>query len=137
MGNLFHQVLETVDTISEDKDTRYSYYQECIQSLKEEERPFTKKEVFYMNNVLEQLDQAVLFVKNIHQTSSFNSIEHESKYSLPLNGSFIKYLNGIVDVILSNDNQYITIDYKTKQEKFYIGHTEYGIDMQLLIYLLI
>lgn len=127
IGNLFHFVLSKIFEPNFDFDYTYNEF------LKDKE--FSKKELFYLTILKEELKDLINIILNQHSLSGLNKVKLESTINIKFNNDNFK---GIIDKIMykeKDNNTYISlVDYKTGTPKTDMTNLKYGLDMQLPIY---
>lgn len=127
IGNLFHFVLSKIFEPNFDFDYTYNDF------LKDKE--FSKKELFYLTILKEELKDLINIILNQHSLSGLNKVKLESTINIKFNNDNFK---GIIDKIMykeKDNNTYISlVDYKTGTPKTDMTNLKYGLDMQLPIY---
>ena len=127
IGNLFHFVLSKIFEPNFDFDYTYNEF------LKDKE--FSKKELFYLTILKEELKDLINIILNQHSLSGLNKVKLESTINIKFDNDNFK---GIIDKIMykeKDNNTYISlIDYKTGNPSLDMSNLQYGIDMQLPIY---
>ena len=127
IGNLFHFVLSKIFEPNFDFDYTYNEF------LKDKE--FSKKELFYLKILKEELKDLINIILNQHSLSGLNKVKLESTINIKFNNDNFK---GIIDKIMykeKDNNTYISlVDYKTGTPKTDMTNLKYGLDMQLPIY---
>ena len=128
IGNLFHFILSKIF----DEDFNFLY--EFNNYIKDKE--FTKKELFYLNILKEELESIINIIKYQHGLSGLNKVKLEENIVLKYQDNYL--FKGIIDKIMYKEkdgNTYISlIDYKTGTPKTDMTNLIYGIDMQLPVY---
>ena len=127
IGNLFHFVLSKIFEPNFDFDYTYKEF------LKDKE--FSKKELFYLTILKEELKDLINIILNQHSLSGLNKVKLESTINIKFDNDNFK---GIIDKIMykeKDNNTYISlVDYKTGTPKTDMTNLKYGLDMQLPIY---
>ena len=127
IGNLFHFVLSKIFEPNFDFDYTYNEF------LKDKE--FSKKELFYLTILKEELKDLINIILNQHSLSGLNKVKLESTINIKFDNDNFK---GIIDKIMykeKDNNTYISlVDYKTGTPKTDMTNLKYGLDMQLPIY---
>ena len=140
IGSAFHKVMEECIT-DETKDIDEVYYKYIEDNKKN--LPYTKKEEFYVDKVKDELHFIIETIRNQYKHSS-HEIKNEwhEKYiekttdELGLNTNIKSIIKGVVDKCLFINNDVVIIDYKTgTSATINRKYFEYGIDIQLPIYL--
>lgn len=128
IGNLYHYILSKIYDKDFDFDKLYDYY---LSNLN-----MSKKEEFFLNNLKDELKKIINRIKIMDESSSLKSAYTEEKISL--NKGKITIF-GIVDKIkyLKDDKELIMmiVDYKTGSIETKIDNLNYGLNMQLPMYL--
>lgn len=136
IGNLYHYALSEIDVLPESLEGRMQFYQSLILRLEEKEKtPFTSEESFYLHHLTEDVESFIQHVKTMHKKSIFKPFAYEKKYTASLNGTHLKTMVGIVDKIMSYDDQFMIIDYKSSARFISFKDYEYGLNSQLPFYM--
>lgn len=126
IGSLFHYVLSKKDSLSlEDSITEF---------MNNNPKEFTNKESFFLEKLKKDLVFILDVIKKQNDYTNFHNALYEKDIEIPKgNDKFI----GIVDKILLNDNKNLgaIIDYKTGNPSLDLNYLEYGLGLQLPIYL--
>ena len=139
IGNAFHEVLEKCLDGSNDIDEVYYQY---IEEHKNE-LPYTEKEQYFVDKVKDELYFIVDAIKDQYETfpGEITDEWHEkgiekTTNELGLNTNIKSVFKGIVDKCIFIGNDVIIVDYKTGTSAHLDrDHFEYGITIQLPIYL--
>lgn len=131
IGNLFHEVLSHIN----DKDFDFNkFYADFI--LKKE---FTYKEKFFLEKLKNDLSFVLETIKKQHFISGFTNMLMEHKIDIKLMENPYVHFKGFVDKIMykekNNETLVSIIDYKTGNPDINIKNLEFGLSMQLPIYL--
>jgi ATP-dependent helicase/DNAse subunit B len=140
IGSAFHKVMEECIT-DETKDIDDVYYQYINENKKN--LPYTKKEEFYVDKVKDELHFIINTIREQYKHSEHDiKDEWHEKYiekstdELGLNTNIKSIIKGVVDKCIFINNDVIIIDYKTgTSATINRKYFEYGIDIQLPIYL--
>lgn len=140
IGSAFHKVMEECIT-DETKDIDDVYYQYINENKKN--LPYTKKEEFYVDKVKDELHFIINTIREQYKHSSHDiKDEWHEKYiekstdELGLNTNIKSIIKGVVDKCIFINKDVIIIDYKTgTSATINRKYFEYGIDIQLPIYL--
>lgn len=136
IGSFFHEALSLIETLPLDRQERYSVYQSLVNKLESKETdPLSYEEQFYARNLFPHLDEFIEHVKSFHAQSEFNIFDLERRYEVPLKGQKITKMVGIVDKIMSYQNHFAIIDYKSSDRTMNIKHLEKGLNSQLPFYM--
>lgn len=126
IGSLFHYVLSKKDNLSlEDSITEF---------MNNNPKEFTNKENFFLEKLKKDLEFILDVIKKQKNYTNFHNALYEKYIEIPKgNDKFI----GIVDKILLNDNKTLgaIVDYKTGNPSLELNYIEYGLGLQLPIYL--
>lgn len=126
IGSLFHYVLFKKDNLSlEDSITEF---------MNNNPKEFTNKENFFLEKLKKDLEFILDVIKKQKDYTNFHNALYEKYIEIPKgNDKFI----GIVDKILLNDNKTLgaIVDYKTGNPSLELNYIEYGLGLQLPIYL--
>lgn len=126
IGSLFHYVLFKKDNLSlEDSITEF---------MNNNPKGFTNKENFFLEKLKKDLEFILDVIKKQEDYTNFHNALYEKYIEIPKeNDKFI----GIVDKILLNDNKTLgaIVDYKTGNPSLELNYIEYGLGLQLPIYL--
>lgn len=126
IGSLFHYVLSKKDNLSlEDSITEF---------MNNNPKEFTNKENFFLEKLRKDLEFILDVIKKQKDYTNFHNALYEKYIEIPKgNDKFI----GIVDKILLNDNKTLgaIVDYKTGNPSLELNYIEYGLGLQLPIYL--
>lgn len=132
IGNVCHYVLSQMD--NEGFDTR-RYFDEYINK----EREFTSRERFFLDNIKEEMVFIIDTIRKQLSYTSFDKKMYEEKVYVNKSKNIKVTFMGVIDKVLykeEDDATYLAvIDYKTGNTSIKLSNMEYGIDMQLPIYL--
>lgn len=132
IGNVCHYVLSQID--NEDYDTR-RYFDEYLSN----ERDFTSRELFFLDNIKEEMVFIIDTIRKQLGYTSFDKKMYEEKVYVNKDKNIKVTFMGIIDKVLYKEEDDITylavIDYKTGNTNIKLDNMEYGIGMQLPIYL--
>ena len=131
IGKLFHDVLRHMNDLDFNLDKRYEEY------LKK--RDLTDKEKFFVDKLKKELVFIIETIKKHQFITGFNKMLYEEKIDIVLKKSPYVHFKGFVDKIMykEQDNQNLVsiIDYKTGNPDIRIENLEFGLSMQLPVYL--
>ncbi len=137
IGNAFHEVLDKCLNTKEDIDKIYDNYINKNKS----QLPYGKKEEYFKEVLRDEIHYIVSIIREQNETLNISNELHEEPIEvnarkLGLDVECDVMIKGIVDKCLFNgDNVYI-IDYKTgNSAKIDREYFEYGVSIQLPIYL--
>lgn len=126
IGSLFHYVLSKKDNLSlEDSITEF---------MNNNPKEFTNKENFFLEKLKKDLEFILDVIKKQEDYTNFHNALYEKYIEIPK--GYDKFI-GIVDKILLNDNKTLgaIVDYKTGNPSLELNYIEYGLGLQLPIYL--
>lgn len=124
IGSLFHYCLSKKEELSLDESWE--------QFITENKREFTNKELFFLDKLKEELKFIFETIKIQKEYTTFNTEEYEKYIEvIKSNDKFV----GIVDKILMSGDEAVIIDYKTGNPSLDLTNIEYGLGLQLPIYL--
>lgn len=131
IGNLFHEVLRHAFDNNFDFDKHYnSFLQDKI---------FTNKEMFFLNKLKSDLLFVIETIKEYRMITGFTKELYEEKINIKLKNSPSVYFKGFVDKIMYKENPNETlvsiVDYKTGNPDIDINNLQFGLSMQLPVYL--
>ena len=124
IGSLFHFCLSKKEVL--DLDESWTEF------ITEHKREFTHKEQFFLDKLKEELKFIFETIENQKEYTTFNQEEYE-KY-IEINKGDSKFV-GIIDKILMNGDNAAIIDYKTGNPSLDLTNINYGLGLQLPIYL--
>ena len=131
IGSLFHDVLRHMNDDNFDFDNNYQGF------LKN--REFTNKELFFLDKLKSNLRIVIEVIRKHQFITGFNKMLYEEKIDIKLKNSPYVHFKGFVDKIMykEKDNMSLVsiIDYKTGNPDIKIKNLEFGLSMQLPIYL--
>lgn len=132
IGNVCHYVLSSID--NNDFDTNV-YFDNYIK----EQREFSKKEEFFLSRIREELPFIVDTIKKQLTYTTFDKKMYEEKVYINKDKSIKVTFMGVIDKVLYKEEDDITylaiIDYKTGSTDIKLDNLDYGIGLQLPIYL--
>lgn len=132
IGNVCHYVLSNIDNTDFDV---YRYFDNYIKN----ERPLTKREEFFISIIREEMPFIVDTINKQLTYSTFDKKMYEEKVYINMNKKVKVTFMGIIDKVLYKEEDDITylavIDYKTGGTDIKLDNKEYGIGLQLPIYL--
>ena len=131
IGNLFHDVLRHINDDDFDFDKSYQQF------LKE--YTFNNKEQFFLDKLKKDLLIVIEVIKKHQFITGFNKMLYEEKIDITIKNNPYVHFKGFVDKIMykEKDNETLVsiIDYKTGNIDIKIKNLEFGLSMQLPIYL--
>ena len=135
LGSLFHYVLEHY------KDSDFDFDRLWNEGLRE--YSFSISELLILNKLKEELRFDIDIIRKQEEYSNFTNAICEKEFNIPINNTkgIKTVLNGKIDKILYEEyNGTVNaalIDYKTGNNSSNIDNINYGLDMQLPIYMYI
>ena len=132
IGNVCHYVLLHMDDI----DFNFSnVFDEYISN----EREFSKRELFFLTNIKEELEFIITTIRKQYTYSTFNKNMKEKEVYVNKDKNIKVTFMGKIDKVLYKEEDDITylvvIDYKTGSTNINLKNMEYGLGLQLPIYL--
>lgn len=132
IGNICHYVLASMD--NDDFDT-YKYFDDYVSRA----RTFSKRELFFLSLIREEMPFIVDTIKRQLTYSTFDKKMYEEKVYVNMDKSIKVTFMGVIDKVLYKEEDDFTylvvVDYKTGSTDIKLDNMEYGIGMQLPIYL--
>ena len=133
IGNLYHHVLSCAFKEKFDLDKCANEY---IENLN---RKFSYKEKFFLKKLTQDLYNIIEEIKEKKKYTSLDEALYEKQIFIDKSNNIKITFMGVVDKILykkeNNKTYAIVIDYKTGNPNTSLDNMEFGIDMQLPIYL--
>ena len=131
IGNIFHDTLRHMN--DSDFDMEKQYYKLL------DGKEFTNKEKFFLEKLKSDLKYIIEVIKKHQFISGFTNMLYEEKIDIPIKKSPYVHFKGFVDKIMfkekNNETLVSIIDYKTGNIDIKINNLEFGLSMQLPIYL--
>ena len=131
IGNLFHDVLRHMNDDDFDLNRQYENFLR--------DRTFTNKEKFFLAKLKSDLEYVIEVIKKHQFITGFNQMLYEQKIEIELKKSPYVHFKGFVDKIMykeaQNETMVSIVDYKTYEPDIKIKNLEFGLSMQLPIYL--
>ena len=129
IGNAFHHTLE----ISLRDDVEPSVvYDEYIKNV---DMPLNNKDKFFISTLKEEILFIYDVIKKQYEHFNITKQEFEASKVLEVKHPFNTTIKGFVDKIIYMDNKAFIIDYKTGGDKINSNLFEFGLNLQLPIYL--
>lgn len=129
IGSAYHYTLEKCLDTDLDIDMVYDeYFKNCKKDL-------DSKDKFFINFLRGEIHFVVDAIRWQYSHSKHNKVWNEKEIEIPHNKYINTVLKGFVDKILLLDNKCIVVDYKTNQMEIDRDLLEFGIGIQLPIYL--
>ncbi len=129
-GSIFHYCLEKGLKEEIDINTIVENY------IKENNYEFTNKEKHFIEKIKQEIDFAIKTIKQQNKYQNLNKILTEQEVTIEKNKNLKVTFKGIIDKILYNEeNEVAIIDYKTGNTDIKLDLVDYGLSMQLPVYL--
>lgn len=129
IGSLFHHCLELCLYNPSNLDQVYDNY------IKENYKNPTNKEKYFLSILKDEIKVLIPLIREQYTHSKSTSESNETRIEHVVDGPIKYKLKGIVDKILIYEDEAIIIDYKTNNSTIEVKNMEYGMDIQLPIYL--
>lgn len=133
VGSIFHKVLQ--DGLLNEIDVR----DHVMNYVKTHDRVLNKKENFYLNNLIKDLEIALNVIKDNMKYTSLDEYMLEKYVEVKKGKTLDVTFNGIIDkVILKRESDrciMVLIDYKTYDANINLNYLDNGLYMQLPVYL--
>ena len=134
IGDIVHHILEIGINKEIDIEKEISLY------IKDLDFEFKERELFYIHVLAKEMDFLLKYLKEQRKTSSLNDYLFETELNVEkeYDGVNVNF-KGFIDKVMStkyNDKEVIAVvDYKTGDKNIKLDTLEYGLNMQLPIYL--
>lgn len=134
IGDIVHHILEIGINKEIDIEKEISLY------IKDLDFEFKERELFYIHVLAKEMDFLLKYLKEQRKTSSLNDYLFETELNVEkeYDGVNVNF-KGFIDKVMStkyNDKEVIAVvDYKTGDKNVKLDTLEYGLNMQLPIYL--
>lgn len=132
VGEVCHYILSCMDNDDFDIDTLFDNYLKT-------KREFSKREMFFLNNIKEEIVFIVATIRKQMTYTTFDKSMKEKEVYVNKDRNIKVTFKGVIDKVLYKEEDDITylvvIDYKTGTAGIDIKNMEYGLGMQLPIYL--
>lgn len=129
IGKMYHYILSLSFNNNFNFETSYNNF------IKENKKSLTNKEKYFLFKLKKELKFIIEEIKKQNTLTTFNETLYEEEIKVLLEDNFI--FKGIIDKIMYNEKEKILsiIDYKTGTTNLDLSYLNYGIDIQLPIYL--
>ncbi len=127
LGNLCHYILSKI------YDDNFDFEKEKEIFLLDNNFDLNKENFVFIDKMCEELKFAIGVIKDHYKDSLFKEVDCEKNIKIELDNNVI--FTGIVDKILSYQNNISIIDYKTYRPNIDLSLVNYGLGMQLPIYI--
>ena len=132
IGDICHYVLLHMD----DNDFNYD---NCFNEYLKSKRDFTNRELFFLDNIKNELEFVITTIRKQYSYTTFNENMKEKAVYVNKDKNIKVTFMGVIDKVLYKEEDDITylvvIDYKTGNTNINLKNMEYGLGMQLPIYL--
>ena len=136
VGDFFHEVLSQLNDLPDDEAERHSVYESIVKKSEQKNEIISSPEdTFYIRYLFDHLDAFVDYVKSFHESSDFEIFGLEKEYEVPIKGKKINRVIGFVDKIMSYQNHFAIIDYKSSAHRINLVKLEKGLGSQLPFYM--
>lgn len=134
IGDIVHHILEIGINKEIDIEKEISLF------IKELDFEFKERELFYIHVLAKEMDFLLKYLKEQRKTSSLNDYLFETELNVEKEYDGVRVnFKGFIDKVMStkyNDKEVIAVvDYKTGDKNVKLDTLEYGLNMQLPIYL--
>ena len=131
IGSLYHHVLEVcLDHPELDIDKVYDEYVANESNIK-----LTNKDKFFIDILKKEIHFVIDTIRKQYKHSNHTETWHEKRIEVERNDRIRTKIKGFVDKLLVLNNSVIIIDYKTNNTEINTDLFEYGLSLQLPIYL--
>ena len=131
VGSIFHYVLQnSLDGTMEIDEAWNKYIEDNKDTLE-----FTNKVNYFLKVLKEEIHFVVQAIKEQYSHSSHTEVLSEKRIEIDINRNIKTKIKGFVDKILVMNNKVLIIDYKTNNKDINKDLFEFGISIQLPIYL--
>ena len=132
VGDICHYILRCMDDKEFDYDT-------CFNNYLNTKREFTKRELFFLDNIKEELKFVIETIKKQYTYSTFDKNMKEKAIYINKDKNIKVTFMGVIDKVLYKEEENITylvvVDYKTGSTNINLKNMQYGLGLQLPIYL--
>lgn len=132
IGNICHYLLSCINNDDFDLDKYFANYIN-------KERKFTKRELFFLNNIKEEISFIIDTLRKQIEYSSLDKELNEEKVFVNIKKNIKVTFMGVIDKVKYKEIDGVTylviIDYKTGNTEIKLDNMDYGIGIQLPIYL--
>lgn len=132
LGNLFHYILSICFDKEINIEAEYKKY------IEKQTYNFNSRELFFLDNLLEELTFIINTIKKQYEYSTLNNSMYEEKIEIDKSkDDMLIIFKGFVDKIMLDNDKTIAsiIDYKTGNPDLNLNNTIYGLDLQLPVYI--
>ncbi len=129
IGNLYHYTLSKCFDDDFDFDKTIKYF------LDNNEHDTDAKSLYFLNKVIEELKFIIDEIKYQHSLGNIDEVLLEKKVSVEIPGIINTTFKGFIDKVLRHGNNIMIIDYKTYDIDIKLNLINYGLSLQLPIYL--
>ena len=133
IGNIFHKILS--ECFKED----YNFEDNFNKCVNESKYEFTISDKFFLTKVKQDLVLLIDTIKNYMNYTQLTKSMYEKEIIININERLGIRFKGVIDKVLYEEFNGYTIaciiDYKTGNPNLNIKNVEYGLDMQLPVYI--
>ena len=132
IGNLFHYILSICFQKDINIESEYNKF------INKQTYKFNAKELFFLNNLLEELKFVISTIKKQYEYSSLENSLYEEKIEVDKSIDNMKIIfKGFIDKIMLDSQNKVAaiIDYKTGNPDLNLNNSIYGLDLQLPVYI--
>lgn len=129
IGSLFHHCLELCLESDSNIEEVYDKY------IEENYKNPTNKEKYFLSILKDEIKALIPLIREQYTHSKSYKQSNETRIEHVVDGPIKYKLKGIVDKILIIDDEAIIVDYKTNNLSIDLSKMEFGMDIQLPIYL--
>lgn len=125
-GSLCHHILQNMF------NDNFDFNKEMNEYLNNNPFEFTKENKVFLDKMLEDLKYVIKFIKNHYSQTKYKEIECEKNINLEIDN--IKF-TGIIDKVMKYNDNIALIDYKTGETDIDLRLANYGLKLQLPVYI--
>lgn len=127
LGSLCHYILKNIFSNDFNLEKRYNEF------VENNYFEHTVSQKFYLKKIMQELKKAINFIIEHHNISKYKDIECEKEINVKFDEN--TDFSGIIDKIMSYQNNIAIIDYKTGTNDIDLSLADQGLNLQLPIYL--
>lgn len=126
LGSLCHYILSKMYNDNFDFDTEKNNF------INDKKFNLTLENIVYEEKILNELKQAIIFIKKQYNDTLYKDIECEKNINLKIKNTTF---TGIIDKIMKYNDNIVLIDYKTGAIDINLKLCNYGLNLQLPTYI--
>jgi len=135
IGNIVHHILELYA-----KNNKIDVNVEAMKFIKDKEYVLSAKEYFYLERICLEIKDMIVIINEQMSQGKLNKLSLETElYVYKDREEFKVTIKGLIDKIMYNEREaeevLAVVDYKTGNTLITLDNLEYGLNMQLPIYL--